>query len=51
MNLKHLYDPEEYTLIKSIYFDKDLPPNEKIDEIERLERLEAKQRNKNKSSR
>lgn len=55
MNRPKLTDPQEYNLIKSIYFknkgeDFDNPINS-IDPIERLERLEAKQRSKNKSSR
>jgi hypothetical protein len=46
-----LNDPKEYNLIKSIYFKNDRPFDEDLDPIERIERLEAKQRNKNKSSR
>lgn len=45
-----LNDPEEYALIKSIYFQ-DKPSWEDTDPIERLERMESKQRNQNKSSR
>lgn len=45
-----LDDPIEYALIKKIYFNSDLPINQEIDPIERLERMEAKQRN-NKNSR
>ena len=45
-----LNDPKEYNLIKSIYFKNDRPFDEDLDPIERIERLEAKQRNKNKSS-
>lgn len=45
-----LDDPVEYSLIKKIYFNDNIPINSEIDPIERLERLEAKQRN-NKNSR
>lgn len=46
-----LNDPNEYALIKKIHFKGDRPFNEKLDPIERLERMESKHRNKNKSSR
>jgi len=46
-----LTDPKEYALIKSIYFEKDYINKKKIDPIERLDRMESKQRNNNKSSR
>lgn len=45
-----LTDPKEFALIKSIYFEKDLPFNEQLDPIEKWERMQSKQRN-NKSSR
>ncbi len=46
-----LNDPAEYALIKSIHFKNDRPIHEDLDPIERKERMESKQRNKNKSSR
>jgi len=46
-----LTDTKEYALIKSIYFEKDYINKEKIDPIERLDRMESKQRNQNKNSR
>jgi len=46
-----LYDPEEFAIIKAVYFKNDRLPFEDLDPIERLERQEAKQRNQNKSSR
>lgn len=45
-----LDDPKEFALIKSIYF-KDRTFTDEIDSIEKLERMEAKQRNQTKSSR
>ena len=45
-----LNDPTEFALIRSIYF-KDRTFDEQIDPIERLERMESKQRFNNKSSR
>jgi hypothetical protein len=44
-------DPEEYALIKSIYFAKDLPKEEQIDQIERWERIQSKIKNTNNNSR
>ena len=46
-----LDDPEEFALIKSMYFAKDNFNKEDIDPIEQLERMESKQRNLNKSPR
>lgn len=47
-----LSDPAEYKLIKAIYFKDDLVKlNEDLDSIERLERMESRQRNNKKSSR
>lgn len=46
-----LNDPEEYALIKSIHFKDDKPLHEELDPMERLERMESKQRNNNKSPR
>lgn len=45
-----LTDPEEFALIKSIYFEKDTK-GEQIDFIERMERMESRQRNLNKNPR
>lgn len=42
-------DPEEYKIIKSIYF-KDRTYEEDIDPIEKLDRMESKLRNKQRSS-
>lgn len=44
-------DPEEFNLIRSIYFKDNRPINEDIEPIERLERMISKQRNLNKNSR
>jgi len=46
-----LTDPEEFDIIRSIYFKDNRPPFEDLDPIERLERQEAKYRHQNKSSR
>lgn len=46
-----LTDPEEFTLIKKIYFKDNRPFFEDLDPIERLERMESKHRNKIKSPR
>lgn len=46
-----LKDPIEYALIKSIYFKEPNRYLEDLDFIEKLERQEMRQRNKNKSSR
>lgn len=46
-----LTDPKEYALIRSIHFPKDNFNKEKIDPIEKLERMESKERNINKNSR
>lgn len=46
-----LADPKEYAIIKSIYFKDDKPFNDNLDPVERLERMDSKQRNKSKSSR
>lgn len=45
-----LDDPEEYKIIKQIYF-KDNFNSEDIDPIEQLERMESRQRNINNNSR
>ena len=44
-----LSDPEEYAIIKQIYFPKD--NREEADDQERYERQEARQRNFNNNSR
>lgn len=46
-----LTDPAEYALIKQIYFKDGRRSEEEIDQIEKMERMEAKQRNNNKSPR
>lgn len=46
-----LNDPAEFALIKQIYFKDNRPLNEDLDPTERSERIDAKLRNKNKSSR
>jgi len=50
-NRRKLTDPEEYQIIKSIYFEKDVFDKEKTDPIERLERMNSKERNNNINSR
>ena len=46
-----LDDPKEYALIKEIYFKDNSPLFEELEPEERLERIEAKHRQTNKSSR
>jgi hypothetical protein len=46
-----LTDPEEFAIIKSIHFEKDILEDKDLDQLERLERQESKHRNLNKSSR
>mgnify|MGYP001583717084 FL=1 len=46
-----LNDPEEFALIKSIYFKENKPAWKDLDPIERNERMESRIRNKNKSVR
>lgn len=46
-----LTDPVEFALIKQIYFKDNRPINEDLDPVERLDRMESKYRNNNKSSR
>ncbi len=46
-----LDDPKEFKIIRDIYFEKDHINKEQTDPIERLERMEARQRNNNKNSR
>lgn len=47
-----LDDPKEFAIIKGIYFKDDfVKRNEEIDSIEKLERMESKYRNSQKSSR
>lgn len=45
-----LNDKEEFDIIRSVYFKDHNPINSDLDPTERLERMEAKQRNKQKSS-
>lgn len=51
MDRPKLTDPKELALIKQIYFKEGRRFGDEIDPIENLERMEAKQRNTNKSSR
>ena len=46
-----LDDPVEYAIIKSIYFKDARPSGEDIDPAEKMDRMEAKIRFNNKSSR
>lgn len=46
-----LSDPNEYAIIKSIYFKDSKPFNDDLDPIERNERMESRQRNSKKSAR
>lgn len=46
-----LSDPEEYALIKAIHFKDNRPKDEDLDPFERIERMEAKHRNRHKNSR
>jgi len=46
-----LDDPAEYKIIKRIYFKNDIQIDDEVDQIERLQRMESKQRNTNKTSR
>ena len=50
-NRPTMRDPEEFALIKSIYFKDNRPINEDLDPKEKLDRIEAKQRFNQKSSR
>ena len=51
MTRPRLDDPAEYAIIKSIYFKDSRPVNEDLDPNEKIERMEAKTRHNNKSSR
>ena len=46
-----LNDKEEFDIIRSIYFKDHNPINNDLDPVERLERMESKQRFSQKSSR
>lgn len=46
-----LDDPNEYKIIKEMYFKDDRPLGEDLDSIEKLSRMEAKQRSNAKSNR
>ena len=50
-NRPKLTDPNEFAIIKSIYFKDNRPINEDLDPNEKLDRIEAKQRFNQKSSR
>ena len=49
-NRPTMKDPAEFAIIRSMYF-KDTHISDKLDPIEELDRMEAKQRNQSKSSR
>ncbi len=51
MNRPTLSDPEEYAIIKSMFFDTQTPYSEDIDPYENLERQESRFKNLNKNSR
>ncbi len=44
-------DPAEWAIVREMYFDTSFPINDDIDSIERLERMESKQRKLNNNSR
>ena len=46
-----LTDPKEFAIVREIYFEKDYRDKENIDPLEKLERMESKQRNINNNSR
>lgn len=46
-----LKDPNEFAIVRSMYFKDGRPINEDLDPSEKLSRMEAKQRNNNKNSR
>jgi hypothetical protein len=51
-NRPTLADPSEFATIKKIYFKDDgIKFNEDLDEIERLQRMESRQKHNRKSSR
>lgn len=45
MERPRLDDPAEYAIIKKVYFDDTRPLNEEIDTIEKLERIESREKN------
>jgi len=47
---RKITDPEEYAIIKSVYFDKD-NGRENIEQSERWERIDARNRNTNNNAR
>jgi len=50
-NRPTLSDPQEFALIRSMYFEKDNFSREEIDPLERLDRMESRSRNINNNSR
>lgn len=46
-----LDDPQEFAIIKQMYFKNNRPINDDLDPLERLERQEAKMRHKQNESR
>ena len=46
-----LSDPEEFAIVRQMYFKDHNPINDDIDPKERLERMEARQHNKHNESR
>jgi len=46
-----LTDPKEWEIIKDIYFEKDYRNKEKLDPLEKLERMNSRERNNNINSR
>lgn len=46
-----LTNPTDYARVKDNYFEKDFVKDENVDTIERLDRIESRQRNINNNSR
>lgn len=42
MDRPRLDDPNEFAIIRSMYFQDNIPLNEEIDSIEKLERMESR---------
>lgn len=51
MTRPRLDDPKEWSIIREMYFDTSGAVNDDTDPIERLERMQSKQRNLNNSPR
>lgn len=49
--MPRLDDPKEWAIVRSMYFAKDDFAKDEEDQIERLERMESRERFNNKSSR